>query len=998
MPPALSSTSRIRCLAGFTALLTTILLGPHACPAATNGATASSTTFSPRDIPSDAPPVISATLGRGDPRYRVESSPRGLRAINPAQGTEAIFKVDGVTLLSRHEQITIRFSGYGREGRLQRAAVVAPVAESNRAEYRRGALTEWYSNGPYGIEQGFSLASRPEARAELPLRIALSVSGMGAAIASDTGAVVFSGRDGNPLFRCAELTARDAAGRLLPARMELDGRRLAFVVNDADARYPIVVDPTYSQSTPVLSAGGPRSLLGISVAIDGQNRTIVATAQGDLNSIRGFAYVFVKQAAGQWVLATQLRNTDNEVAGVAISGDGTTIVVGSCSLAPCIGHAFVYAIPGALAGWADTSPTDPTATLSAPNGQVGDRIGQSVATDLFGDTVAFGAPCDTTTGTVLCGTVYVFVRPASGTWATSSQPTAQLTFNLPTGSAIDSLGYSVAMDVDGTTIVAGAPGVPGPNQGSGAAYVFVRPTSAIDSWVDTSTAAAELREFGFGANPDRFGSSVAIDSNGDSVAVGAPSLPANCSPQPCGGAYVFLRPGTPGGWKDAPNPKNQDATLTAANGPSGNALGRSVSISSNGSTVVAAANDGAYVFDMPPAGWANTAPHEDQILMPAAGLDGSGALVAPAGGFASVFVSPDASVVGGGNPSATDGGNASQGAVLLFSTSVCAVLTPTSYTFPTVPQYKPATFTFTLANVCNSPLNNISPSIVGPQHGDFGVGSGNGIPCGNTLAANSSCNLTVTIVPTYVTSAENATLTVSDADAHSPQQASISGIGSPSNADFALAPTAAYPASSGSNCTPPSDTSGSCSATVTAGSSASFTFRFAALNGFSSGVIFNMQSDLPAGATPLMVSVNQIGGGITSYAISPSGTGTDVTLTVPTTMAATAVVSSAEHDLTVPQVAAFALIPGTLSLVAIGWRSRCRKGRRYWLGIPGVLAVLMGATGAGLDSCSSGSSTSTPPPPTPLAQGTYHIQVLASPRGESPANSLHSATVTLVVQ
>jgi len=357
-------------------------------------------------------------------------------------------------------------------------------------------------------------------------------------------------------------------------------------------------------------------------------------------------------------------------------------------------------------------------------------------------------------------------------------------------------------------------------------------------------------------------------------------------------------------------------------------------------------------------------------------------------------VSTDASLVAGGNPSATVGNNASQGAVLVFAPSVCAVLTPTSYTFAPSAQFKPTTFTFTLANTCNSPLDNIAASIGGPFHGDFGVGQGNGIPCGRTLAANSSCNFTVTFVPTYVTDPETATLTISDVDAHSPQQASLSGIGTYSDADFAVAPTSASPASGGSNCTPPSDTSGSCSATVTAGSPAVFTFRFTAINGFSAGVEFDVTSDLPTEASPIVVSTSSV---------YPSAAGTDITVTVPTTTTApTAAAQSTKHGFTVSEVATFAIIPSSLSMVAVGWRSRSRsKKRPHRSTLLAILAVLVAAIG--LASCDENGGASSaapppPPPPPPVARGTYTLTLGANPRGQYPINDAHYATVTLVVQ
>ena len=43
-----------------------------------------------------------------------------------------------------------------------RVEAAEPRAEANRVEYRRGEVTEWYVNGPLGLEQGFTLARAPD--------------------------------------------------------------------------------------------------------------------------------------------------------------------------------------------------------------------------------------------------------------------------------------------------------------------------------------------------------------------------------------------------------------------------------------------------------------------------------------------------------------------------------------------------------------------------------------------------------------------------------------------------------------------------------------------------------------------------------------------------------------------------------------------------------------------------------------------------------------------
>ena len=86
--------------------------------------------------------------------------------------------------------------------------------------------------------------------------------------------------------------------------------------------------------------------------------------------------------------------------------------------------------------------------LTASGGATDDYFGLSLAID--GDIMVVGARDDNTATNVDQGSVYVFVKPASG-WTDATQ-TAKLTAS--DGAAGDGLGRSVA--IDGDTIVAGA--------------------------------------------------------------------------------------------------------------------------------------------------------------------------------------------------------------------------------------------------------------------------------------------------------------------------------------------------------------------------------------------------------------------------------------------------------------------------------------------------------------------------------------------------------------
>ncbi len=111
-------------------------------------------------VPISALGPISAVLGRDLPGYRIE----GLTATNPEQRLRAEFSSRGVTVISARLRLGLALVGFGYAGALRPVPPVAPVAQANRVTYTHGALSEWWANGPAGLEQGFTLSSRPAAR------------------------------------------------------------------------------------------------------------------------------------------------------------------------------------------------------------------------------------------------------------------------------------------------------------------------------------------------------------------------------------------------------------------------------------------------------------------------------------------------------------------------------------------------------------------------------------------------------------------------------------------------------------------------------------------------------------------------------------------------------------------------------------------------------------------------------------------------------------------
>jgi FG-GAP repeat len=532
------------------------------------------------ELPLDAQFAISRELGKGQTSYHAVAVEGGYHLANRKHAVNASFLSTGVELEIGSVRWGLALSGYGYGTDLDAIETVTPYAKANYVEYRRGALTEWYVNGPLGIQQGFTLTSAPAANIGQPLTLALTLSGQLKAKVNQGGdGLTLQQTNGESVVRYRGLTAYDAEGRKLNVWLEIapvtlpkksDAEIVLVRVDDAGAQYPVVIDPFIQQAKLTVSDGVVDHGFGDSVAISGD--TVVVGASGD-NSGRGAAYVFVKPGSG-WANATEtakLTASDPAHAfghSVAITDD--TIVVGAYNASSQPGAAYVFVKPGS--GWANTTET---AKLTASDGVAGDFFGYSVG--ISSDTVVVGAIIASQQGAA-----YVFVKPGSG-WANATE-TAKLTAS--DGAAFDEFGYSVGISSD--TVVVGATF---DDSQRGSAYVFVKPGSG---WANaTETAKLTASDGGTG---DQFGLSVAV--SGDTVVVGA-FCHASCQ----GAAYVFVRPVN--GWANA----TETAKLTASDGATGDEFGVSVAVSGDTVVVGAESNNStigsAYVFLKPANGWAN---------------------------------------------------------------------------------------------------------------------------------------------------------------------------------------------------------------------------------------------------------------------------------------------------------------------------------------------------------------------------------------------------------
>jgi uncharacterized protein (DUF2345 family) len=554
-------------------------------------------------LPMDAQRRVSAAIGKDLAEYHARRV--GFK-IRTAYTLAAEFTSEGVTVGGGDVLWKIALRGYGYGAVLKPPQMAVPRAVVNRVEYRRGSLTEWYVNGPAGLEQGFTITKPPGQANHRPLTIALSLS-------EDLTPIVDENRTGLSLqspggrtgLRYMGLSAVDADGKKLPAWIAVQSGQLLVRVSDAGARYPVVIDPWVQLAELTASDGEAGDTFGSSVSISG-NTVVVGSPNSD--NFRGAAYVFEKPGSG-WANMTQtakLTAWDGAYAkfGSSVSISGNTIVVGAPS-EPVFdgfksnhfrGAAYVFVKPAS--GWTDMTPT---AKLTASDGAPGDFMGGSVG--ISNNTIVVGANQIDSGGQ---GAAYVFVKPTDG-WRDMTQ-TAELTAS--DGAWGSFFGFSVS--INRHTVVVGANNAWVRGRYQGAAYVFEKPESG---WADmTQTAKLTASNASVTSN---FGFSVSI--SGNTAVVGDPDEAVG-GIQNQGAAYVFVRPGS--GWRDM----TQTAELTVAYGnadvslissttrqsrnSTADNLGWSVVI--NGNSVVAGApghkygTGAAYVFLKPAGGWRPT--------------------------------------------------------------------------------------------------------------------------------------------------------------------------------------------------------------------------------------------------------------------------------------------------------------------------------------------------------------------------------------------------------
>ena len=121
---------------------------------------------------------VSSVIGKDLSAYHFVAGRDGLHMTNAGRGVTAEFRPGGVSFRNGADEWGMDLRAYGHGDSLRKAPRTSPGGAANRVEYRRGAVTEWYVNGPKGLEQGFTLERRPTAASGKPLTLAFAMSGI----------------------------------------------------------------------------------------------------------------------------------------------------------------------------------------------------------------------------------------------------------------------------------------------------------------------------------------------------------------------------------------------------------------------------------------------------------------------------------------------------------------------------------------------------------------------------------------------------------------------------------------------------------------------------------------------------------------------------------------------------------------------------------------------------------------------------------------------------
>jgi hypothetical protein len=468
-----------------------------------------------KSMPPSLVPAVSESVGASERRFW--SVRRGAALLTAGGDVRSTFNASGVVMRVGQGTLGLALAGVGRGGRFDPVAAVAPRGSANRILYRHGWISEFYRNGPFGLEQGFVVRHRPLAHGG-SLAILLRVRG--SLMPERVGAQVLFRAPGRAVaVSYGRLSAVDATGRRLPVSMWVGNGTLQLRVGDRNARYPLRIDPFIQQGAKLTGGGEAGSgEFGSSVALSADGNTALVGAPGDSGGA-GAAWVFTRSGS-TWTQQGEKLTGAGETGvarfggSVALSADGDTALIGGARDAEGVGAAWVFTRSAST--WAQQGEKLTGAGESGPG-----AFGQSVALSSDGSTALIGAPMDNPIALAAVGAAWVFTH-SGATW---TQQGDKLTGAGEIGPA--RFGSSVAVSADGNTAMIGGPN----NQWCiGAAWILVRSGGV---WNQQALLRGEVEGTACDDGPDDgesdellFGTAVALSADGNVGLVSRPFIDA----------------------------------------------------------------------------------------------------------------------------------------------------------------------------------------------------------------------------------------------------------------------------------------------------------------------------------------------------------------------------------------------------------------------------------------------------------------------------------------
>ena len=195
----------------------------------------------------DAPPV-DAPAPFGVPYVFVSEGPTAW-ASNPSQGYGVTLDAAGAHLRGQAGDWQLSLRTAGHDG------IPRPVGD--RIEISSDRLTEWFTNGPEGLRQGWTV---PTSGDEVVIDV---VTDAAVRIAADGRSARLAA--GGHALRYADLRAWDGLGRALDSAMEVGPGGIRIRVQTVGAVWPVTVDPVLTTSVWTVAGGLPNELLGAAV-------------------------------------------------------------------------------------------------------------------------------------------------------------------------------------------------------------------------------------------------------------------------------------------------------------------------------------------------------------------------------------------------------------------------------------------------------------------------------------------------------------------------------------------------------------------------------------------------------------------------------------------------------------------------------------------------------------------------------------------------------------